>query len=676
MIETFQKNNYTQNNELNDSNFEKEGEYIIQKKPKYKYEIKIIHINPKDTDLNRPKTPEKIISPKKFSIINDSSVKYYNEKDKLFLSKNKVYELKTPNRKSTVRFYSNNLSSEKLSQISNYKMNNNYGNYNYYCNCNYNNNISPYNNNKCICKEEFNKIIKECYGNNSNDENIQYHNHFSNYNNVNEERNEYNNIYQRKKIYITNNDKLNNKNYYISPSKNKHIYMNKSQDYYNINENNNYENNNYYNNKEKIILFNNNNNNFNNNLYKGSSPFKKRRKIKRYKNKKLKISSEINNDNTNNNLLSNYSFLSIDTSKNKNNSLYKSVIIDKKRDNKIKNYSIYRLQKNNNIKDISNIMSTPRSNSKKSNNSIMINKSSETKQKIKIVPKGQKINPLIIKKKVEKPKIEKIINRDGSISDIIKQDSVITSIESTSVINSKNENVVKEYVTKVYTTLTKNLDGTGNNNYIENINDNSINKDKNEKLEKINISKDNENNSILIRRDFKDKNENDCNLEIIDNSNNTNDNKIEKRYILNKDNKQFKKKHYIVNNNIYNDNIINENSSIHKNSDYSSIGYNSLNFFENKQIVKNEQINHIKYLYNNNNLKGLKKYFLKLKEEDKLNILKILNDGNIENKKIYAQLIDILKDKENNEEDNDNIINNNYFENNNEIIYDNEKINA
>ena len=30
-------------------------------------------------------------------------------------------------------------------------------------------------------------------------------------------------IYQRQKIYITNNDKLNNKNYYISPSKNNTI---------------------------------------------------------------------------------------------------------------------------------------------------------------------------------------------------------------------------------------------------------------------------------------------------------------------------------------------------------------------------------------------------------------------------------------------------------------------
>ena len=29
------------NKELNDSNFQEEGEYIINKKPKYKYEIKI-----------------------------------------------------------------------------------------------------------------------------------------------------------------------------------------------------------------------------------------------------------------------------------------------------------------------------------------------------------------------------------------------------------------------------------------------------------------------------------------------------------------------------------------------------------------------------------------------------------------------------------------------------------
>ena len=37
-----------ENNLLNDSNFQDEGEYIINQKPKYKYEIKIIHDTKKE----------------------------------------------------------------------------------------------------------------------------------------------------------------------------------------------------------------------------------------------------------------------------------------------------------------------------------------------------------------------------------------------------------------------------------------------------------------------------------------------------------------------------------------------------------------------------------------------------------------------------------------------------
>ena len=119
-----------------------------------------------------------------------------------------------------------------------------------------------------------------------------------------------------------------------------------------------------------------------------------------------------------------------------------------------------------------NFNNTIKSNRRKSNN-IMINKSSEKYEKIKVIPIGQKINPLIIKKSVEKPikeKIinedgttkkpikEKIINEDGTTTNVIKQTSVITSIESKPIVynnnNSKNENLVKECITKIYTALT------------------------------------------------------------------------------------------------------------------------------------------------------------------------------------------------------------------------------
>ncbi len=55
------------NNELNDSNFQEEGEYIIKQKPKYKYEIKIVHDASKDKHKIKSKTPDKIISSPNFN---------------------------------------------------------------------------------------------------------------------------------------------------------------------------------------------------------------------------------------------------------------------------------------------------------------------------------------------------------------------------------------------------------------------------------------------------------------------------------------------------------------------------------------------------------------------------------------------------------------------------------
>ena len=58
-----------ENNLLNDSNFQDEGEYIINQKPKYKYEIKIIHDTKKEKSKKKSKTPEKIFASSKFIII-------------------------------------------------------------------------------------------------------------------------------------------------------------------------------------------------------------------------------------------------------------------------------------------------------------------------------------------------------------------------------------------------------------------------------------------------------------------------------------------------------------------------------------------------------------------------------------------------------------------------------
>ena len=63
--------NNEQFEEINNSNFEKEGEYFIEQKPKYKYELKIIHQNPKNINLKRPLTPNRNISSFNFSILTN-----------------------------------------------------------------------------------------------------------------------------------------------------------------------------------------------------------------------------------------------------------------------------------------------------------------------------------------------------------------------------------------------------------------------------------------------------------------------------------------------------------------------------------------------------------------------------------------------------------------------------
>ena len=158
-------------------------------------------------------------------------------------------------------------------------------------------------------------------------------------------------------------------------------------------------------------------------------------------------------------------------------------------------------------------------------------------------------------------------------------------------------------------------------------------------INKSNINQNKENNYFYIRRDFKNKNDNNYNLEIIDNS--------KKKYIKGKINLKKTKKYKNKN-------------SIHTNND-------NYDYVENKQIIKNEQIKKIKNLYYNNS-NELSNYFLNLNEEDKINILTSFNDGNLENKNIYTKLINIIKEKNDNEEENAIIINNNSFEDNNEII--------
>ena len=694
MNEFSQHYNEEQFAELNNSNFEKEGEYIIQQKPKYKYEIRIVHQNPNNKSIKKPKTPDKIISSSNFSILSDKKRNKNNINSKRQRYKYNKLAV-TPDRNSYIKFFPKKIS-KKNGINKSHKFIGNY--YCIYDNCDYENN----NSNNCICQREFNKIISK-YNQNGNNGN--YTNRvcrcgyiFRNGN----KNDENNNVYKRKNFYFGN--RQNKEKYYN--------YFLQSQ------------NNNINTEQSKILKLNNYNNN---NLYKGKSfSYKRRKKVKKYKNKKLKLprnntedkivydnisnysfisiddrkqkhehkknKKKLHRNNTEDNLMynnaSNYSFISIDDTKQKNknkNNKYKNIsyISPIKKDNNFNNVSTYRLQKNNpnnnsnyNNNNLSNIMLSPRSNSKINNNNIIINKSSETKQNIKIIPLGQKINPLIIKKVVQKPKIVKIINKDGSTTDVIKQNSIITSIESKAIMNNNKENIVQENVTNVYTTLTKNLEDISNsdNNIYNDIDKNDINyNDKNDinysfndKNEINYINKEKENNSVLIRRDFKNKNENDCKLEEINNPNIN----LGKNYSFNNVINEYQNNNT---NNNFNNMELNDNSTIQKISDYSSVG-NSLNFIENKIISKKEQINYIKYLYYND-LNKLNNYYQILNDEEKKNILNSFNNGNKENQKIYTYLKNISKNKKNNDDEEIAIIVDNNSIEDNDRINNKEEIN-
>ena len=446
-----------------------------------------MHQNPNNINLKRPLTPNRIISSFNFSIpINKKRNKNSNIKQKGH--KYKYHNrARTPEVNSTKRLYKKKCKKKGLEKNKNYDKSN-------YC-YNFQNDDYKYINNNCICQREFNKIFsKYIQMRNIRNKVCKCGNKFGKNNNIN----------QNKKKYFENDKKNKDDNRYLySP----------------------YGNNNILNNESKIIAL---KNYTTNNLYKGSSSsYKRRKKAKKYKNKILKLTL----DNTENNIFydktSNCSFLSIDETshnlKNKkinNYHISPSPITKEKQINYISSQTLQNLNnsKNNNL---SNIILSPRSNSKKNNN-IIISKSSETKQNIKIIPLGQKINPLIIKKVVQKPKVVKIVNKDGSNTEMIKQNSIVTSIESKRIMDNDKESVVQESITKVYTTLTKNLVNI-NVNDLRDINEknNDEDRDKNDinyQNKEININNEAENNTFFIRRDFKNKNDNDCKFEIINNN--------------------------------------------------------------------------------------------------------------------------------------------------------------
>ena len=622
------------NNRLNDSNFQEEGEYLINKKPKFKYEIKIIHDSSQEKHIKKARTPDKIVPSSKFCIINKPKNKnitkqklniidnnnnisyninlndnFYNHYDN-YSNYNFYWSKSTKNKKISKKYSipqttsqinifpktSYNFYKQKKCKKNNYK---------YIINCE-----DFEDNKKCSYKKELNHIIQK-YFYKKRIENKNYNKKtakiksFVN-NNENKKITHQNAIIKRRfKTPLKIEKSI--ENIYNSNKENKIFNNNKTIDNnYKYKEYSKYEKNIKYSNKKvynKYIFGKNINRNFNSNNYLY------------IKTKKIIIPEKIQEINNKKDII-NHSFVSINDSRNKRVYNNSNVIKSLKMNNINNNYNSSLLKKIG-------------------NKELMIHKSSERRDNIKSIPVGQKINPLVVRKTVQKPTIEKIKRDDGSIMNVMIQNSKLTSIETKPIYelkkNNSNNNIVKECITNIYTTLIKNIDEKEKNGkYLIKTKsfDNFNNKKKDKKL-------------VFVKRKIIDKNMTQSNL------------KKNERYKNEKNNinKDIKKNFSIDISGISNDILINKNIN-------DSFNNNSLISYEqiepNNAIIINDEVKFIKYLYiqcinskskNKAKMQSLSNYFFNLSDEEKIAILTNLNDGNPENKKIYKKLIDILNEK-------------------------------
>jgi hypothetical protein len=495
-------NNQTKKDQLNDYFFQEEGEYIIDQKPKYKYEIKIIHDanenhNNKKSRI-KSKTPDKIIKSSKFTILNNpKNNKYINNNNNYknnyvtndnncnehyvsysnynFYNKNKLSK-----RKQVKRRYSNSFIQQKacIIDIISKTSDNFYKSKNYkkhkifndeYC---YNNeNIE--NNKQCICLKEFSEFIQQNFGNQKNKDKKKY-----NINTVECRRN----LQHKKNMQNTQENNYNyshystrNKKFFEAPLRIEKPIEQIYQSERNVNSPIN---------KFMYKKIYNKNLNINKKLKKNSID-----DLYNDNNKKENVDKKIEKIEK---IPSNYSFLSIDDSKNKPFSQYCSSIPSKK-------------DKSQNISNINNNDSFL----SRDNNGIMIHKSSERKENIKSISKDQRIEPLVVKKSVKKPIIETIKKKDGTSMNVMKQTTVITSIETTPIEKKKssNSNLVKECITNIYTTLTKTIDESNEKILI-----------KNKSYDNIKLSnniKKNGNKKVFVKRKIMDDNYNNKKVNLI-----------------------------------------------------------------------------------------------------------------------------------------------------------------
>ena len=615
---------------------------------------------------------------------NYVNYKYDNNYNKNYNNYNN-YDKDDNNYDKNDNFYENNL---------NYQNQKNLNAYNNHCNNNYDCDyfIDIYPNRPCICNNEIDRTLNNFYRTHKILNNNNYCNCrcrcgclfkkrlCMNIYNENLDNNYYNFCSPPRIRYFreqNQNENPVNNLYYNEYNKSPYNYKKPKNDYYTgykrVNKNydtyfnyNNDINNKLNNTKKKIPK--DYSDNYNNNLYKEISDFEN---DKKYNLKQFEKNNNMNiKENTyikmNRNSYRNFNdnINNIDSNKiNSNRSeRVKNKILNK-------NYSSFITHNRYNYKRISgrnsanNFNNTINSFRRKTGN-IMINKSSEKTETIKVIPIGENISPKLIRKSVHKPIKEKIKNKDGSTTNVMKQTTILTSIESRPIKSNnspKNGTLVKEYVTKIYTTLTKDeiQDNDDTNNNINDIIENNDNiNEKNQKnkqiLNQMNNNDKNENNELNEDNNFKNKN-----LNIIQETNNILNMNKENNYIhINDQNEGNNNENYEITNN---DDALRHNNKI-SSLNYSNIYSNNNDPSEqyNTNII-DEIIKYIKYLYNRyTNLtfsdgtkeESLSTYFLKLNDEDKKEVLNILNDNNIENKKIYNKLISILEENDANENKN------------------------
>lgn len=750
------------NEDRNDSNFQKEGEYVMNKMPKYKYDIKIIHDLPYFSQRERP--PDKVVYSERFTLFKEPNSKlkkitlkknYNNHNNEAY---NQIHKSRSP-RMGTITFYPQDLDGQNENVLNTsykkiYKNKGMYNNKNYYCrnndekiNKNYKdyengeylpndyNNMNDYCENKPIYK---NNNYDRSRNNNYNYNGDYYTNDVDNYdyndsydNNcsyvvdifprrpcicqreigriidnyyIPRNRMNYNmcncncncryvsrccptcghEIYDRNNMTIINDNygrRNNDNNYYnfVSPprrikikypktidrTKKRLIYpkYNKSPNYMNNLQNNKMPDYYFANNQDNNIAYDtydmNNDpqirkDNYNNNKYIEISNSSKKQKSKEILVKKIKIPHKLDRSPQKN--INNTSFTSADNIRDKNlpnnNSPY---ISGKKRDRINYNSMPKKEEIGQNAKYIYN------SAERKSTN-IMICKSSEKREKIKAVPLGQKIYPLIVKKSIQKPQKDKIVNKDGTTTNVIKQTSVITSIESRPIQNKtknlKNQTYIKENITKIYTTLTRDeIEDNNNINNNNDVNNNNIKK-VNNLLKEDDFNNDNEEYEIKKNLNLSEDNLKMDNLNINnytkpksnDINNDINDEDIKEKSNLYTENNE--------NNEINNDDMIKNkiSNNINNNSSFNYSGLYS-NLYEpsenNNPSKVNEHIKHLKYLYNrcaylssNEGAKeeSLSNCFLKYSDEEKKEILNNLKKGQLEDKKMYSKLMSIWKE--------------------------------